>query len=153
MSSTDKVNRAKQFYYSFRNNYVTFRLMILLKEKGFVKFAKTALGQYRPNSDPYTEKNLRAQNFLEENKNRIKDMLELLADDKSREVWKAVMRYRAKNTPIPSNLWSDTDQYFPRDLKNLIRIKDEVFVDGGAFIGDTIQHLFNLGGYRMYVRL
>ena len=44
--------------------------------------------------------------------------------------------------PIPEGLYSGTDQYFPEDV---IRIdENEIFIDGGAYIGDTIQQFWNI---------
>lgn len=124
-------------YYKLRSNFLTFKFVIFLKDIGVIRFIKSIIwhksGEENDNED--------TKRFIKENKERIRNMLQLLSDEKSVQVWKAVMLNRAYGKKIPERLWSDNDQYF---VKNLIKIqKDEVFVDGGAYIGDTIQHLFN----------
>ncbi|MGO9109566.1 MAG: FkbM family methyltransferase [Thermoguttaceae bacterium] len=63
----------------------------------------------------------------------------LLADDSSRREYVAQVRWRLRSDfealPPPT----DGDQYFPEDLFALT--PDELFVDCGAFDGDTIQAL------------
>lgn len=51
------------------------------------------------------------------------------------------MQYRMHKTPIAPELYSENDQYF---VKGLLQIsQDEVFIDGGAYIGDTIQQFMD----------
>ena len=79
--------------------------------------------------------------FYSENFDRVNKVLETLADDKSRDVFRSIIEYRCFREPIPSDCYSLGDQYFVPDI---IEVEDdEVFVDGGAFIGDTIQHFIN----------
>ena len=60
----------------------------------------------------------------------------LWADDHSRETYRSALEWRlharfdAAAQPVP-------DQYFPKDL--IRPITEEVFVDGGAFDGDTLR--------------
>jgi FkbM family methyltransferase len=59
---------------------------------------------------------------------------ELLADDESRRVYERELLRRLRgefSATAPAG-----DQYFPRDLMSLA--DDEVFVDGGAYTGDTL---------------
>lgn len=126
-------------YQAMRGNYFTFRIIIMLKECGINRAVKEILRVDCPDGQKSDDHG--TISFIKKNRERINSMLSLLEDDKSRRVWKAAMMCRAKNHAMPKNLWSDTDQYF---VKEIIKIgSDEVFVDGGAFIGDTIQHLFN----------
>lgn len=127
-------------YHLLRQNRMTFRAIIRLKELGVNRCIKDVMGLNSKVICSEAEMQ-EAQNFMKANRNRIYHMLDSLADDKSRKVWKAVMLCRAKGKPIPAPLWSDHDQYFVRDV--ICIGKDEVFVDGGAFVGDTIQHLLN----------
>lgn len=127
-------------YSKLRENRFAFKLMMRLKEKGINKAIKDIVGKNRKIRCTPSEMN-DAQEFLNQNKKRIEQMLPLLEDDKSRDVWKSVMLYRSKGKPIPRSLWSDNDQYF---VEEIIKFDpNEVFVDGGAFVGDTIQHFLN----------
>lgn len=47
------------------------------------------------------------------------------------------MRYRAYRIPLKPEWYSEDDQYFPEDIIEIG--EDEVFIDGGAYTGDTIQ--------------
>lgn len=77
--------------------------------------------------------------FFEENKSSVHKVLDMLADKKSREVYKNVIAFRTGKAPIRKGLYSLWDQYFCEDI---ILLQDgEVFVDGGAYVGDTIDKL------------
>lgn len=133
-------NLVVRVYLKLRQNRFTFKFMMRLKELGINRVIKDIVGTNRKIRCNPSKMN-HAQEFLDQNKKRIEQMLLLLEDEKSRDVWNAVMLYRSIGTPIPRSLWSDNDQYF---VEGIIRFdSNEVFVDGGAFIGDTIQHLLN----------
>lgn len=133
-------NPVIRIYHLMRRSRVTFKAIIRLKEFGVNKWIKDVIGL---NSEvTCSEAEMReAREFIRKNRNRIYHMLDLLEDDKSRRVWKAVMLYRAKGRAIPKQMWSDNDQYFVREIIHIGQ--DEVFIDGGAFVGDSIQHLLN----------
>lgn len=131
---------AVYIYHKFRQNRLTFKMVIRLKELGVNKVVKGLIGLNARQQCSAGEMQ-EASEFLKQNQRRIQRMLNMLEDGKSRQVWRAVMLYRSKGRRIPGNLWSDNDQYF---VKGIIRLNSgEVFVDGGAFVGDTIQHLYN----------
>ena len=89
-----------------------------------------------------TEEMLESQRFFLSNEGRLNRVVEMLADDLSRNVLKSVIEYRGNRTPIQASLYSENDQYF---VKGIIQIEnDEVFVDGGAYTGDTIQQLLDI---------
>jgi FkbM family methyltransferase len=72
--------------------------------------------------------------FAAGNKDSINMVRDLLYDDKSRAVYDSVIEYRCngdKKSIMPS-----TGMYFPKDIISLS--KSEVFVDCGAFSGDTV---------------
>lgn len=131
----------EKIYFGLRGNSFSFKLMMKLKELGVNDYIKWFLIRGNNVNSPDEQKMNEANEFIKKNHQRIEQMLNILEDDKSRKVWKAVMKYRAKGISIPRDLWSDTDQYFAKDI---IHLEDnEVFIDGGAFIGDTVQHLMN----------
>lgn len=89
--------------------------------------------------------------FFEEHRERVKAVCDMLADEKSKIQYMAAIKFRTERRKIRHGEWSLTDQYFPKDI---IKIRsDEVFVDGGAYNGDTIRKLLKIasqnrfGGY------
>lgn len=128
-----------------QRHYLTFRLLVILKEKGITRRINFLISHNNDNEQRRnpTKEMLDAQLFFEDsgNKARMEKVLMLMEDDKSRETLKACVEYRANRIPIPNNLCSEDDQYFVEDI---IRIKDgEVFIDGGAYTGDTTQQLMD----------
>lgn len=132
---------AKRIQRRMRQNYLTFCLLVrlepIIRRVGFwernVKNKK--------NSKELSKRMLKSRKFYERNKKRITNLKSMLADEKSRMVWGGVIDYRTKGTPIKKGLYSEYDQYF---VKDIIQIdENEVFVDCGAFIGDTIQAFTN----------
>lgn len=85
------------------------------------------------------ESTLKSRAFFEENKSSVHEVMNILADKKSRDVYKNVIAFRAGKAPIKRGFYSLWDQYFCEDI---ILLQDgEVFVDGGAYVGDTIDKL------------
>lgn len=79
---------------------------------------------------------LEARAFYEKNMDSVKDVLSMFADKKSKDVYKNVIAFRMGKALIKKELYSLWDQYFCKDI---ICLQDgEVFVDGGAYVGDTI---------------
>jgi FkbM family methyltransferase len=66
---------------------------------------------------------------------------DLLEDDFSKEVYEQIIQSRINNSPIPESLVSN-EQYFLL-LNFLKRSEKEVFVDLGAYVGDTIEQYIN----------
>jgi FkbM family methyltransferase len=105
--------------------------------------------------------------YLPKNSDRVYNMLELywkyrveidkvysiLSDDVSRKVYMNVLKAKIIESSIPYNAYYrsllgsiyEGGQYF--DRKYFKYYDNEVFVDCGAFMGDTILELFNLGIY------
>lgn len=128
----------KKAYVAFRGSKFTFRLVVRLKELGVLHFLKRILGiKYKPKEEMMDD----TARFIKDNKERIQKMLHLFADEESRTVWKTVMECRKQGKPIPEKFYSERDQYFVPDVVRLH--EGEAFVDCGAFIGDTLQHLLN----------
>ncbi|MDO8673372.1 MAG: FkbM family methyltransferase [Dehalococcoidia bacterium] len=74
-------------------------------------------------------------------RSRVMEAYRLMHDEKSRAQYVAHVRWRLwldfEGLPCPS----EEDQYFPADIISLH--DDEVFVDAGAFCGDTIRDFIN----------
>ena len=100
-----------------------YKVLYLLKLNEFSQ--APAMKQLAPKSRAY---------FLQ-NQPGINRILSALADKKSKTVLEEQIAFRCYNKPLP--LGTPHDQYFPHDI---IRLSDrEVFVDCGAFTGDSIE--------------
>ena len=75
-----------------------------------------------------------SKKYFEENKDKIHQVVSLLADKKSKKMFLASIKDRMSGFFPP--LGSYHDQYFPKGIIHLS--DDEVFVDCGTYIGDTI---------------
>jgi len=89
------------------------------------------------------------KNKVAENADKLNKVRSLLADSRSQIVYDSLIT--ARTTDNPHELYlslceiiSD-DQYFPKFVPSFLPLKDEIFVDGGAYYGDTIQALRKLG--------
>ncbi|MEY8322172.1 hypothetical protein AAK894_14060 [Lachnospiraceae bacterium 46-61] len=95
----------------------------------------------------FTEVNLfhtsyqETQHFIQCNKQRIKKISEILADEKSRKVYQSIWKYRATHNRKYIKGIVDKHQYFDSELIQLG--EQEGFVDCGAYKGDTIKHFLN----------
>ena len=75
--------------------------------------------------------------WLERNRERLAMAYGLLADGLSRETWAAFVNAKLGGGTEGLNAVKRKDQYFP---EGIIKLGDsEVFVDGGAYTGDTLQ--------------
>jgi FkbM family methyltransferase len=130
----------KKIYSWMQQHYLTFRFLTWLKEKGITRKIN---GVFIRKTDKRNSKDMKeSQDFFTQNQDRVQRVLELLSDEKSKKVLNAVIKYRMYKTPIPQSLYSEYDQYFVSDI---IRISQgEVFVDVGAYTGDTIQQFMDL---------
>lgn len=79
--------------------------------------------------------------ILWDDRERIALAYDALADAASREVFIAHLRWRL-GTPWPARFVPDRPQYFPEGL--FVRRDDEVFVDCGAYDGDTVRSFIGL---------
>jgi glutathionylspermidine synthase len=73
--------------------------------------------------------------FYQEHKEQFRKVYHLMADDESRETYKAVVKFRMNRDfrEIKHHIYYP--QYF---VKEIINCQKEIFVDGGAYIGDSI---------------
>ncbi len=133
-------------YHWMQKHYVTFRILVWLKEIGVTRRVNHFLMHKNESKEreTTTAKMIESQNFFmtENNEHRATEIMKLLADQKSKEVLKSCIEYRTRRIPISESLYSENDQYFVDEIIKLS--KNEVFIDGGAYTGDTIQQLFDL---------
>ncbi len=134
----------KAVYYEMQQHYFTFRILVLLKEYGITRLINHWITHSDDNKNvkKFTKQMLESQTWFKNNEARISRMLSFLSDEKSKRIWTNVKNYRCYGTQIPSSDYTEGDQYF---VKELISIENgEVFVDGGAYTGDTIQQFINI---------
>lgn len=86
--------------------------------------------------------------YFEENKERIDKITSKLADEKSRQVYKKMIRFRCTCRQKVLLGIVDKNEYFDKDIINFGN--KEIFVDCGAYNGDSIRsflrHLKKYGG-------
>lgn len=130
-------------YHEMQKHYWSFRILVVLKECGITRKINSHMSHFS-NGDvkiKRKEEMKQFQRFYEMNEERITYMLGMLCDEKSKKVWERVMRYRMYGESIPKEFYSEGDQYFCKDI---IALNDgEVFLDGGAYTGDTIQQFID----------
>ncbi|NMM61482.1 FkbM family methyltransferase [Clostridium sp. P21] len=76
--------------------------------------------------------------YIFNNIDKIKSVLDILNDDISKETFMAIINHRLTyDFGILNNTVNEEEEYFPDDL---LKLNDnEVFIDAGAYIGDTIS--------------
>ena len=80
--------------------------------------------------------------LFKKNKKKIAKVLDLLEDERSKKVYNAVIEARKNNFEIAEELVS-RDQYFC--IRPFLRRKEkEVFVDCGAYVGDSFETYMNV---------
>ena len=89
----------------------------------------------------FAKKKLRKrQEFYRANRRRIKENIEILADEKSKKVYSDIIMYRCTlDRRYLVETSSAKEKYF--DSQIISFVPDELFIDGGAYIGDTIISL------------
>jgi len=133
-----------KFYHRLQQNIHFLSLIAWLQEHYIMVFIGDLVNaprnaKYRKNPEKYLAK---SRQFFSENEERVKAVCNLLADEKSRRQYMAAIKYRTERRRIRRDEYSLTDQYFPKDI---IKIRsDEVFIDGGAYNGDTIHKLLKI---------
>lgn len=91
---------------------------------------------------------LNAEKYFGTHQKQLDAIEALLADDVSREVYHAAIRYRQTHNPKDAPVYSKNDQYFVKDIVPLS--EHEIFIDCGAFDGDTMKEFIKAthGKYR-----
>ena len=124
-----KDSPVKKIMYVFLNSNIGTKILHLVVKTGFEDFVfRVAYKDFLKNR----------QEFFLEHKNDIDENIELLEDEKSKEVYRKMIEFKStrKRRIFPD--YSINDQYF---VKEYIEISpDEVFIDCGAYTGDTIAN-------------
>ena len=84
-----------------------------------------------------TESMQYAEKYFSSHQKEVEAIASLLADDMSRQVYYDAIKYRKTHNPKDAPPYSKQDQYFVKDIVPLTDM--EVFVDCGAFDGDTME--------------
>lgn len=79
-------------------------------------------------------------NYYESNKIKFDETRELLYDKKSKEIYDAYIHFKRFGELEPLVNYCEFNQYFPDFIK---LEKNEVFIDGGGYIGDTAEEFIN----------
>ena len=117
-------------------NIITKKLIYFTIQIGIADFI------YRIFSKDYLEKR---EEFFDENKERIEKNINILEDENSKEKKKKMILYRCKRKRKDFPNYNLKNIYFPTDI---IKLKNnEIFVDCGAYIGDTIEKFFSESNY------
>ena len=75
--------------------------------------------------------------YFKENAGSVNNVIKHLADEKSKQIYKQMVRYRCSLLKKDHPKFSMYNQYFPKDI---IKLSDkEVFIDCGAYTGDTVN--------------
>ena len=133
----------KAVYHKMQHNYVTFRILVWMKAHGITRKVGVWMGGYHDEArdEIKAESMKKSKAFYAENSERAEKMLAMLADDKSREIWRGVVQHRIDGTPLKPEWYCEGDQYF---VKDIVEINDnEVFIDGGGYTGDTTQQFMD----------
>lgn len=85
---------------------------------------------------------LNAEKYFSEHERELESIAALFADDFSRNVFFDAIRYRKTHNPKDVPAYSKHDQYFVKDIVPLTT--REVFIDCGAFDGDTVKEFRKL---------
>jgi FkbM family methyltransferase len=133
----------RKTYSWMQQRYITFRILTWLKEMGITRKINSLIIRSNDKIDRAepNEKMKASEQFYKQNHERLQNVLDLLSDEKSKKVLGGVIQYRIHKTPISQELYSENDQYFVRELIHIS--PDEVFIDGGAYTGDTIQQFMD----------
>ncbi len=93
----------------------------------------------KPNSEM-----LEASELYSRSADRIENIKNSLSDATSKMVFEKVIEYRKTHAKCDRPPYNKKNQYFPSDIVRLR--EDEVFVDCGAYNGDTIRSFLKFSG-------
>ena len=98
----------------------------------------------------WEEKTQVIRDKFKKNEDKLRQVRSLLTNKRSLKIYDSLIA--AKSTDILkerfsliSEIVTNDQQYFPEKAPPFLPLSDEVFIDGGAFDGDTIRRLMKLG--------
>jgi FkbM family methyltransferase len=100
---------------------------------------------YLPDVPVYGDLNIIDEHYIDENINKIAEVRALFADERSREVFAQLFAYRLSGRPEPLRR-SVSPREEALDLLGIKSDGSEVFLDFGAYDGDTAQEFAELTG-------
>ena len=125
-----------------RNNFIG-KIVVSLRKIGITQFVRKIwvrisfiIDSLRPTGEMKT-----SELFYKDHSKDIKEILNMLADDQSKKIYKDVIRFRCTHKLKYFPDYDISNQYFD---KNIVPVKDDyVFLDGGSYIGDTVESFLN----------
>lgn len=113
----------------------------LLRKLGIVRLLHWI---YEKNDSKTAQEAAAFKVFYEQNRDQFEKLSGMLEDDLSRKTLDKVVQFRHKPSLMGLKSVYVQPQYFQKDIFG--PLKDEVFVDGGAYIGDTIDSYMKFSG-------
>lgn len=119
----------------FSQNTPGFGWMYLLaRNSGLTKIVAGARRKLDPKRG---EKCAEFDHYYQEHVREFNEVQDLFADDLSRKILAGVLEFRRTGDRDALKGLIEPKEYFPKDI--VIPVEDEVFVDGGAYVGDTVE--------------
>lgn len=129
-------------YHKMFRFYPTFRINLFLINTGIEKIMAYYFRDFwverRDNSKELIERN----EFYKNNEERVNSNIDMLADEKSKYIYRSVIEYRCKKMKMKRDVYSLSDQYFVDGIISLNN--NEKFIDCGAYVGDTCFRFFKI---------
>ena len=124
---------------SVRKKNTIGNVVIILRKRGITQFIRKTwvrlcfvLDSIKPTNEMKS-----SRLFYKEHSKDIKEIINILADDKSKEVYKDAIRFRCTHKLSCFPDYNIYNQYFDKEI---VPAKDDyVFLDGGSYIGDTVD--------------
>ena len=129
------------------HNSLLRKLVPIARKLGIIHFLHWITERIEGSKEP-GEKELAAQEFFASHEAEFQQLEGMLEDQLSKDTLRGVMAYRQTGRMSALKGVIRQPQYFQKDIFS--PMPDEVFVDGGAYTGDTVEsYLKNFvgGGY------
>lgn len=107
--------------------------------------------QYKKDTENPTAEMLEQREFFKANKERIENCIGYLEDQESRDCYISAIKYRCSHDKKDAPRYTK-ERYFISSIFGT-EFDDEIFVDGGAFVGDTVRQFYRLskGKYKKII--